>query len=97
MRNEAIARLVGRRLKMRRRLLELTQKQVAARCGLTFQQIQKYEAGAVDLSLARVVTLANILRTPLSELFDGLQMLGDDARAGGAHGSVPPETRVLAG
>jgi len=96
-RNEAITRLVGRRLRIRRRLLDLTQKQVAARCGLTFQQIQKYEAGAVDLSLARLVTLANILRTPLAELFEGLQMLGDDARAGGRQGSVPAENRALAG
>jgi transcriptional regulator with XRE-family HTH domain len=76
---QAICGLIGRRLRMRRRLLELTQKEVGARCGLTFQQIQKYEAGLVDLSVARVVKLAEALQMPLSELFAGLQTWGDAA------------------
>lgn len=71
-RNEPICKLIGRRLRMRRRLLDLTQKDVAERCGLTFQQIQKYEAGRVDMSIARLVVLASILGSPLSEILDGL-------------------------
>jgi transcriptional regulator with XRE-family HTH domain len=51
-------------------LLELTQREVAANCGLTFQQIQKYEAGQVAIPLARMVTLAGVLRAPLSAFVD---------------------------
>src|SRR5258708_3873989 len=46
MRDQGIYRTIGRRLRARRRLLEMTQRDVGTRCGLTFQQIQKYEAGA---------------------------------------------------
>jgi transcriptional regulator with XRE-family HTH domain len=81
MRNEAICIAVGRRLRQRRRLLDLTQAQVAARCGLTFQQIQKYEAGLVDLSIVRLLALTRILSIPAAEILDGLQFLtGDEDR-----------------
>jgi transcriptional regulator with XRE-family HTH domain len=71
--NEAICKLVGRRLRQRRRLLDLTQRQVAAKCGLTFQQIQKYEAGMVDMSIVRLLVLADILRIAPAEILDGWQ------------------------
>ena len=82
MKNEVICTLVGRRLRQRRRLLDLTQAQVAARCGLTFQQIQKYEAGLVDMSIVRLLALARILCVPAAELLEGLQFLvGDEDRS----------------
>ena len=34
---------LGKRLRRRRRLLGLTQHQLATACGVRFQQIQKYE------------------------------------------------------
>ena len=73
MHHESICKLVGRRLRQRRRVLDLTQAQVAARCGLSFQQIQKYEAGLVDVSIVRLVVLATALRMSLSEVLEGLQ------------------------
>ncbi len=50
----------------------MTQGQVAARCGLTSQEIQKYEAGSVGLPFARLVQLAQVLQAPLSEFTEGL-------------------------
>ena len=50
----------------------MTQGQVAIHCGLTSQQIQKYEAGIVAMPFARLVRLAQVLQSPLSELIDGL-------------------------
>jgi len=82
MRDEAIYLAIGRRLRARRRLADMTQAQVAARCGLTFQQIQKYEAGMVAMPVARLVLLAEVLQAPLSELVGDLQSaaaLGLDA------------------
>jgi transcriptional regulator with XRE-family HTH domain len=73
-RNQAIYRVLGRRLRQRRRLLDLTQREVSDACGLTFQQIQKYESGMVALSVARLLRLAAVLRLPLAEIFEGLQV-----------------------
>jgi transcriptional regulator with XRE-family HTH domain len=63
---------IGRRLRTRRRLLNLSQTQVARACGVTFQQIQKYESGLVSLSAARLWALARVLDVPITHFFDGL-------------------------
>jgi transcriptional regulator with XRE-family HTH domain len=73
MQDEALYLAIGQRLRARRRLVDMTQKQVAVRCGLTFQQIQKYEAGAVAMPVARLVAVADALSAPLDELLAGLR------------------------
>jgi transcriptional regulator with XRE-family HTH domain len=60
----------GRWLSARRRLLDLTQAQVAARCGLTYQQIQKYESGLTMLSVGRLFRLAEALQVPVCSLLE---------------------------
>ena len=54
-------------------MLSLTQSEVGAACGLTFQQIQKYEAGATAISIARLLTLADVLQVPPGELISNLE------------------------
>ena len=63
---------LGRRLRRRRRLLGLTQQQLAVHVGIRFQQIQKYECGANRISAARLWELAEALETPVSYFYDGL-------------------------
>ena len=63
---------LGRRLRRRRRLLGLTQQQLAAQVGIRFQQIQKYECGANRISAARLWQLAEALETPVAYFYDGL-------------------------
>jgi transcriptional regulator with XRE-family HTH domain len=63
---------LGRRLRRRRRLLGLTQQQLASACGVRFQQIQKYECAANRMSAARVYQLAEVLEVPVSYFFEGL-------------------------
>jgi len=63
---------LGRRLRRRRRLLGLTQEQIASACGVRFQQIQKYECGANRMSAARLWRLAQALEVPMAYFFDGL-------------------------
>jgi transcriptional regulator with XRE-family HTH domain len=70
--DESIYRAIGRRLRARRRLLGLTQRRVAECCGLTFQQIQKYEAGQVALPVGRLVAIARALAAPPSAFVDDL-------------------------
>ena len=52
---------LGRRLRRRRRLLGLTQQQLAAVVGVRFQQIQKYEKGNNRISVSTLVSLAKAL------------------------------------
>ncbi|MDO1559391.1 helix-turn-helix transcriptional regulator [Brevundimonas sp. 2R-24] len=63
---------LGRRLRRRRRLLGLTQQQLAEQVGIRFQQIQKYECGANRISAARLWQLAEALESPISYFYDGL-------------------------
>lgn len=72
MRDQGIYRAIGRRLRARRRLLEMTQGDVAARCGLTFQQIQKYEAGLIAMPIARLIAMAEALQAPVTDFIQGL-------------------------
>jgi transcriptional regulator with XRE-family HTH domain len=91
--DDEIYRLLGRRLRLRRRLLDLTQGQVAARCGLTFQQIQKYEAGGVAIPFGRLVTLASILEMPIEDLVQGV--VSGDTTSSDRRGSEPIEGQRL--
>jgi transcriptional regulator with XRE-family HTH domain len=63
---------LGRRLRRRRRLLGLTQQQLADACGVRFQQIQKYECAANKMSAARLYQLAQVLDVPVSYFFEGV-------------------------
>ena len=59
---------LGKRLRRRRRLLGLTQQQLAETVGVRFQQIQKYECGANRISAARLWQLAEALEQALASL-----------------------------
>ena len=63
---------LGRRLRRRRRLLGLTQQELAGACGVRFQQIQKYECAANRMSAARLWQLAEVLEVPVSYFYEGL-------------------------
>ena len=65
-------RLIGQRIRRQRRILGLTQADLASAVGVRFQQIQKYECAAASMSAARVVQIARALNLPVSQLFDGL-------------------------
>ena len=61
---------VGARLRQRRTLLGLTQNKLSDAVGLTFQQIQKYEAGLVRMNSSRLFEFAEVLNVPVSYFFD---------------------------
>lgn len=61
---------VGRRLRLRRVMLQLSQEQLATRMGITFQQIQKYENGQNRISASRLWDLSRILRVPISFFYE---------------------------
>jgi transcriptional regulator with XRE-family HTH domain len=70
---QAILRAVGRRLRQRRRLLSMTQRELAAVCSVSFQQVHKYEAGLCSISVGKLVVLAQALGTTVSYFVDHLE------------------------
>jgi transcriptional regulator with XRE-family HTH domain len=81
---------LGKRLRRRRRLLGLTQQQLAIAIGIRFQQIQKYECGANRISAARLFQLAKALESPITYFYDGLNEDNAELAQGGnsEHASV---------
>lgn len=63
--------VVGRALRTRRRLLGLTQQDLGARCGVSFQTIQKYECADTRMSVAMLWKLAGALDVEVSYFFAG--------------------------
>lgn len=63
---------IGKRLRRRRRLLGMTQQQLAGEVGVRFQQIQKYECGANRITASRLYQLAGAISVPVHYFFDGL-------------------------
>ena len=77
----AVDEHIGQRLQLRRVMLGLSQKDLADVCGISFQQIQKYEAAGNRISASRLFELSRVLETPVSFFFSGLP------------GNTPEETR----
>jgi transcriptional regulator with XRE-family HTH domain len=63
---------VGARIRMRRKILGVSQERLADDLGLTFQQVQKYERGANRVSASKLYEIARSLQAPISYFFDGL-------------------------
>ena len=61
---------LGKKLRMRRLSLGLTQTKVAQAINVTFQQIQKYEKGTNGVSSIRLLQLSNYLKVPISYFFE---------------------------
>lgn len=81
---------VGGRVRVRRRLINMTQETLADMIDVTFQQVQKYERGSNRISASKLFGIAEALEVPISYFFDGL-----DATAGhGEDGSQDSEQNI---
>lgn len=61
---------VGQRLREARLLAGLSQAQLGARIGVSFQAVQKYESGENRLSASRLLAVAEFLGRPVSFFFN---------------------------
>lgn len=66
-----IDRVVGQRIRWRRRELKLTQERLGELLELTFQQVQKYEKGVNRVSAGRLYEIAGVLGVPINYFFEG--------------------------
>jgi transcriptional regulator with XRE-family HTH domain len=63
---------IGRRLRLRRMLLGLTQVALARSVGVTFQQIQNYERGSTRMGAGRLAEFAAVLGVAPAWFFENL-------------------------
>src|ERR1700753_1477949 len=71
--NRYIQQRMGRAIRQRRRMLDLTLQDLAAACGVTFQQVHKYESGLCSLSASQLYCVAVALNVPVSYFYESLQ------------------------
>jgi transcriptional regulator with XRE-family HTH domain len=75
---------VGERLRMARSAKKLSQSELGAQLGVSFQQIQKYEKGVNRVTLPRAGQIAKALGVPLEYFFQGLPQAGQSPKEGSA-------------
>jgi transcriptional regulator with XRE-family HTH domain len=63
---------LGAAVRIRRRTIGMSQEALAEQCGVSFQQIQKYENGANRISFSRLVQIARALSCRVVDLMDVL-------------------------
>ena len=66
---------VGSRVRMRRRMLGMSQTKLGDALGLAFQQVQKYEKGTNRIGASRLQHIAHLLQLPVSFFFEGAPSL----------------------
>jgi transcriptional regulator with XRE-family HTH domain len=71
---------VGRQLRRRRRLMGLTQQELGAACGISFQQVQKYECANNRMSVAMLWRFACALEVEIGYFFAGAPRRHADVR-----------------
>jgi transcriptional regulator with XRE-family HTH domain len=62
---------VGSRVRMRRKIIGMSQEKLGAKLGMSFQQVQKYEKGTNRIGSSRLQHIADILQVPVAFLFEG--------------------------
>jgi transcriptional regulator with XRE-family HTH domain len=81
---------VGKRVRMRRMMLGMSQTKLGEAVGLTFQQIQKYEKGANRIGAGRLQHIAHILHVQIPFFFEGLPQVSES----GEESAAPSPTYV---
>lgn len=69
---------VGLAIRRRRRLIDMTLRQLADACGVSFQQIHKYEAAECSVSAVQLWKIGCALGVPITYFFEGMQATSID-------------------
>ena len=79
---------VGSRIRVRRKVLGVSQEKLADQLGLTFQQVQKYERGANRVSASKLYEIARSLKTSIPYFFQDLGDPSADSQPGMAESAT---------
>jgi len=60
---------VGKRVRLRRLQLSMSQSELGEQLGIAFQQVQKYETGANRISCSKLTEIADALDSPITFFF----------------------------
>lgn len=71
--SQAIDTAVGKRVRLRRQSLKISQSALANKLGITFQQLQKCEQGINRIGAGRLYQIALILKTPIEYFFEDVR------------------------
>jgi transcriptional regulator with XRE-family HTH domain len=74
---------VGSRVRMRRKMLGMSQMKLGDGLGLTFQQVQKYEKGMNRIGASRLQHISHILQVPVPFFFEGAPHLPGQSKGVG--------------
>jgi len=69
---------VGSRVRIRRKVLKMSQEKLGDALGVTFQQVQKYERGSNRVGASRLFRMAQVMDVPVQYFFEGLGMDNSD-------------------
>ena len=72
-------------MRTRRKTLRMSQTELGAALGVTFQQIQKYENGYSSVRASVLEKLAGTLRVPITYFFDGHPFAERQSEGSGVH------------
>ncbi|WP_375615234.1 MULTISPECIES: helix-turn-helix domain-containing protein [unclassified Bartonella] len=68
---------IGKKIRLKRTMIGMSQKKLGSQLGVTFQQIQKYEKGFNRIGAGRLQEIADILNVPISFFYSGLSTKED--------------------
>ncbi len=88
---------VGGRVRVRRRLINMTQETLADLIAVTFQQVQKYERGSNRISASKLFAIAEALEVPISYFFDGLDETTGEGSDNGSEQTIQGFLRTSEG
>jgi transcriptional regulator with XRE-family HTH domain len=91
---DPVDQAIGTRIRARRKMLGISQSELAQRIGVTFQQIQKYERGANRVAGSRLAATAGALETTVGWLV-GEESGGTEADAVFAALAIPGAFEML--
>ena len=86
---------VGRRLRLRRILLGLSQEELGEKLGLTYQQIQNYEKGINRIGASRLFGIAHVLRVTAQFFYEEAPSAAPRQFDEGDHADKPTETSMI--
>src|SRR6186997_2784894 len=66
-----VDRHVGSRVRMQRMAIGMSQEKLGDACGITFQQIQKYEKGTNRMGASRLHQISRVLDVPVEFFYEG--------------------------
>jgi transcriptional regulator with XRE-family HTH domain len=67
---DPVDRHIGARVRMRRKMLAMSQSELADALGITYQQVQKNERGFNRIGASRLQQISHILQVPVAFFFE---------------------------